>query len=186
MVGIVTRGRADLAEKAVASALSQVPPPDLIWVIEDGLVGKAFEWSGGGSVRITKLTESKGYMAARRKMMMEAEADVYVSLDDDAWLVDPQPMAEAVRVMERDPKVAAVGFEILSPDQPMPAGNHGPKEARLFIGCGHALRLKAVREAGGYEAMPGVYGGGGKGSLLAVDGSGLESREAQRGHRLAR
>ena len=38
VVGIVTRGRAELAEKAVASALSQVPLPDLVWVIEDGVV----------------------------------------------------------------------------------------------------------------------------------------------------
>lgn len=29
----------------------------------------------------------------------------------------------------------------------------------MFIGCGHILRLKAVREAGGYEKMPGFYGG---------------------------
>ncbi len=110
-------------------------------------------------MRITKLTESKGYMAARQKMMMEAEADVYVSLDDDAWFLDPQAMAEAVRVMERDPKVAAVGFEILSPDCPQPSGRKGVEPAKMFIGCGHALRLKAVRELGGYEALPGYYGG---------------------------
>ena len=169
-VGIVTRGRAELVQKAVASAFSQVPPPDLIWVIEDGVVGKAFEWSGGGSVRITKLTESKGYMAARQKMMMEAEADVYVSLDDDAWFLDPQAMAEAVRVMERDPKVAAVGFEILSPDCPQPSWRKGVEPAKMFIGCGHALRLQAVREVGGYEEMPGSYGGEEKDlCLLLID-----------------
>ena len=159
MVGIVTRGRADLAEKAVASALRQVPPPDLIWVIEDGLVGKPFAWQGSGPVQITRWNESRGYMAARQKMMMETEADVYVSLDDDAWFLEPMAMAEAVRVMESDPKVAAVGFEILSPDCPQPSGKKGAEPAKMFIGCGHALRLKAVREVGGYEEMPGFYGG---------------------------
>jgi GT2 family glycosyltransferase len=158
-VGIVTRGRAELAEKAVASALSQVPPPDLVWVIEDGLVGKPFSWEKGGPVRITSWTEPKGFMAGRHQMMMEAEADVYVSLDDDAWFLDPQAMAEAVRVMESDSKVAAVGFEILSPDCPQPLGKKGAEPAKMFIGCGHALRLQAVREVGGYEEMPGFYGG---------------------------
>ena len=158
-MGIVTRGRAELAEKAVASALRQVPPPDLIWVIEDGLVGKPFAWQGSGPLRITRWNESRGYMAARQKMMMEAEADVYVSLDDDAWSLEPTAMVEAVRVMERDPKVAAVGFEILSPDCPQPSGKKGVEPAKMFIGCGHALRLKAVREVGGYEEMPGFYGG---------------------------
>jgi len=158
-LGIVTRGRAELAGKAVASALAQVPPPDLVWVIEDGLVGKPFEWKNSGQVRITRWKESRGYVAARQKMMMEADADVYVSLDDDAWFLDPQAMAEAVRVMERNPKVAAVGFEILSPDCPQPSWRKGVEPAKMFIGCGHALRLQAVREVGGYEAMPGFYGG---------------------------
>jgi GT2 family glycosyltransferase len=158
-VGIVTRGRAELAKKAVASALSQVPPPDLVWVVEDGLVGKPFSWEKGGPVRITRWTEPKGFMAGRHQMMMEAETDVYVSLDDDAWFLDPQAMAEAVRVMERDSTIAAVGFEILSPDCPQPSGKKGAEPAKMFIGCGHALRLKAVREVGGYEEMPGFYGG---------------------------
>jgi GT2 family glycosyltransferase len=159
VVGIVTRGRAELTKKAVASALMQIPPPDLVWVVEDGLVGDPFAWDQGGPVRITRWRENRGYLAARMMMMAETEAEVYVSLDDDAWFLEPHAMAAAVRVMEEDARVAAVGFEILSPDQPMPAGNHGPKEARLFIGCGHALRLSAVREIGGYEQMPGLYGG---------------------------
>src|SRR5436853_1462944 len=29
----------------------------------------------------------------------------------------------------------------------------------MFVGCGHVLRLSAVREVGGYEAVPGSYGG---------------------------
>jgi len=158
-VGIVTRGRAELAEKAVASALAQMPPPELVWVIEDGVVGQPFEWKKGGPVRITRWSEPKGFMAGRHQMMMEAEADVYVSLDDDAWFLDPHAMGAAVRVMEEDPRVAAVGFEILTPDLPEPSGKRGVEKAKMFIGCGHALRLKAVREAGGYEEMPGFYGG---------------------------
>ncbi len=158
-VGIVTRGRAELAEKAVTSALAQVPPPEMVWVIEDGVVGKPFEWKVGGPVKITRWETSHGYMAARQKMMMEADAEVYVSLDDDAWFLDPYAMAGAVRVMEEDPRVAAVGFEILTPEQPHASGKKGVEEAKMFIGCGHALRLKAVREVGGYEEMPGFYGG---------------------------
>ena len=159
IVGIVTRGRAELTKKAVASALMQIPPPDLVWVVEDGLVGDSFAWDKVGPVRITRWRENRGYLAARMMMMAETQADIYVSLDDDAWFLDAGSMSNAVQVMANDPRVAAVGFEILSPDQPKPAGNHGPKKARLFIGCGHALRLSAIREIGGYEEMPGSYGG---------------------------
>jgi len=159
IIGIVTRGRAELTKKTVASALMQIPPPDLVWVVEDGLVGDSFAWDKGGPVRITRWEENRGYLAARKMMMTETEADIYVSLDDDAWFLDAGSMSNAVQVMANDPRVAAVGFEILSPDQSKPVGNNGPKEARLFIGCGHALRLTAIREIGGYEEMPGLYGG---------------------------
>lgn len=159
VVGIVTRGRAELAEKAVASALAQVPPPELVWVIEDGVVGKPFEWKGGGLVRITRWSEPKGFMTGRHQMMMEADAEVYVSLDDDAWFLDPQAVADAMRALKEDCKVAAVAFDILSPDRPSKTEKKQPFEVPAYVGCGHALRLQAVREAGGYQKMPGSYGG---------------------------
>jgi len=136
----------------------QVPPPDLVWVVEDGLVGDSFAWDKGGPVRITRWKENRGYLAARMMMMTETEADIYVSLDDDAWFLDSGSMNDAVQVMAHNPSVAAVAFEILSPDRQVPVGKRGIMEARVFIGCGHALRLSAVREVGGYEKMPGLYG----------------------------
>ena len=159
IVGIVTKGRADLAKKAVASSLKQVPPPSLVWVTEDGLIGKSFEWQKADPIRITRNKMSEGYVAARQKMMMETEADVYVSLDDDAWFLDSNTIAEAIRAMEEDSAVAVVAFEILSPDCPQPSAKDLPKVAKTFVGCGHAIRLQAVREVGGYEKFPGSYGG---------------------------
>ena len=158
-VGIVTRGRAELAEKAVASALSQVPLPDLVWVIEDGVVGKPFEWEKDGPVCITRWSEPKGFMAGRHQMMMETEADIYISLDDDAWFLDPHAVAEAVKIIKNDSKVAAVAFDILSPDRPQKLKREQPLEVPMFVGCGHALRVEAVRKVGSYEKMPGSYGG---------------------------
>jgi len=158
-VGIVTRGRSELARKAVSSALMQSPQPSLIWVIEDGVMGKKFEWKKEGPVKITRWIEQKGYMEGRQLMMMNAGAAIYVSLDDDAWFLDENAIQAAVREMEKDAKIAAVGFEILTPEKPEPMKDKGLKEAKMFIGCGHALRLSAVREVGGYEKMPAFYGG---------------------------
>ncbi len=158
-VGIVTRGRAELAEKAVESALMQEPPPELVWVIEDGVVGKPFEWEKGGPVRITRWEKNQGYLAARIKMTQEAEGELFVSLDDDAWFLELDAIAHVLEVMKKDPKVGAVAFDILSPDRPQSQPRGTACEARMFIGCGHALRLSAVRAVGGYEQMPGLYGG---------------------------
>ena len=128
-----------------------------VW--EDGLVGDRLEWREGGNVDFTRSIKSQGYLIARQKMMMESDEDIYVSLDDDAWFLDEKGMAAAVRVMEGDPKVAAVAFDILSPDRPRLDRGVSLEPSNMFIGCGHALRLEAVRSVGGYEKMPGLYGG---------------------------
>ena len=59
----MTRGRAELTKKAVASALMQIPPPVLLWVVEDGLVGDSFAWDKGGPVRITRWEEKPKSLA---------------------------------------------------------------------------------------------------------------------------
>ena len=60
--------------------------------------------------------------------------------------------------METNPSAAAVAFDILSPDQPTAKPRGEPTPTRSFIGCGHLLRLSAVREAGFYASCPGSYG----------------------------
>jgi len=98
-------------------------------------------------------------MAARNYWMTSAYEDYFVGLDDDAWFVQGDEIEVAVSVLERDREVAAVAFDIISPDRPnrMPRGKQ--HLTPLFTGCGHVLRLAAVREVGVYELMPGIYGG---------------------------
>jgi GT2 family glycosyltransferase len=81
-----------------------------------------------------------------------------VSLDDDAWFLRGDEIAVAVSRMEADVRVAAIAFDILSPDRPEPVERRAPRAHAMFIGCGHLLRLSAVREAGYYAPTPGTYG----------------------------
>jgi hypothetical protein len=60
--------------------------------------------------------------------------------------------------MEMNPKVAAVAFDILSPDRKKATLRSEPRPTHMFIDCGHILRISAVRECGFYVPGPGFYG----------------------------
>src|SRR5262249_19070968 len=68
-------------------------------------------------------------------------------------------IAVAVAYLERHPRVAAIAFDILTPDRPDPVPQSAARAVSAFIGCGHMLRLSAVREMGGYTNLPDIYGG---------------------------
>src|SRR5207253_3029600 len=99
-----------------------------------------------------------GYVKNRNELMQNTAADYDVSLDDDAWFIDKDEIQVAVATMERNPAVAAVAFDILSPGRPAKAARSIATNVANFVGCGHMLRLSAVHEAGWYENMPGAYG----------------------------
>jgi len=159
LVGIVTRNRADILSKAVSSALSQRGCQVRVSVIDDGSTDNTSELAKTfPAVEWTRRVASQGYMAARNHWMSSGRQDYFVSLDDDAWFLQGDEVSVAFNYLERNPEVAAVAFDILSPDRPNPAARENPHPAAMFIGCGHMLRLAAVRMVGTYEAAPGGWG----------------------------
>jgi GT2 family glycosyltransferase len=160
LVGIVTRNRAAIVAKAVQSALEQRDCRVRVEVIDnastDGTPQLATQFP---DVTWTRWPANRGYMAARNLWMSSTPEDYFVSLDDDAWFLTGDEIAIAVDALEQNPNVAAVAFDILSPDRPDVAPRRSAQPAALFIGCGHVLRLSAVRKVGVYEDSPGLYGG---------------------------
>lgn len=159
VVGISTYNRADILPKAIESAFQQSYPSLKVAVLDDGSsdatpsLAKHFpqaEW--------TRWTPNRGYAAARNFLMLNSRAEYYVSLDDDAWFLQGDEIALAIEILVHDPGVAAIAFDILSPDRPTVARRDKFFPVALFIGCGHVLRLDAVRRLGGYASFPGGYG----------------------------
>jgi GT2 family glycosyltransferase len=159
LVGIVTRNRAGILCKTIRSALSQSYPHVRIAVLDDG--------SDDGTpalqldfpvVQWYRWESSRGYVEARNQLMRTASADYYLSLDDDAWFVNGDEIAVAIDRLEATPTVAAIAFDILSPDRPHRTLRAEPRPTAMFIGCGHILRISALRESGFYTPSPGLYG----------------------------
>jgi GT2 family glycosyltransferase len=62
-------------------------------------------------------------------------------------------------VLAEHPEIAALAYDILSPDRPRPVERATHYSTHTYIGCGHLLRLSAAREVGYYTPSPGFYGG---------------------------
>lgn len=160
LVGIVTHNRADILPKALASALAQSVPNLKVAVIDDGSKDDtpklALQFP---QVSWVHRKTSEGYMSARNELMARPGFDYFVSLDDDAWFLRHDEIAVALQHLEENPRVAAVAFDILAPDQAERREVGVAQPVAMFIGCGHVLRLSAVREVGAYDPVPGSYGG---------------------------
>ncbi|HYC72273.1 MAG TPA: glycosyltransferase [Opitutaceae bacterium] len=159
VAGITTRNRAPILPRALDSLRAAGRDGLRIVVLDDGSTDGTsalaarypeFEWRRHETAR--------GIIESRNELMREADAKYFLCLDDDAWFVRGDELALAIARLEADPRIAAIAFDILSPDRPAESPRGRPRPTTMYIGCGHVLRLSAVREAGFYAATPGVYG----------------------------
>lgn len=159
LVGITTRDRAPILSRAITSALAQTYPRLVVAVLDDGSTDATPDLRAQfPGVQWQRHETSRGIIDSRNHLMQTAAADYYVSLDDDAWFLRGDEIAVAVSRMEADARLAAIAFDILSPDRSTPVERSSPHPSAIFIGCGHLLRLSAVRDAGYYAPTPGGYG----------------------------
>lgn len=159
LLGIVSRNRVAILPKAIESALAQDVDLD-VEVIDDASDDGTPELRERfPEVRWTLRDEVRGYLSARNEMMSEDGYDYFVSLDDDAWFLQNDEVGLAIAHLEANHDVAAVSFDILSPDCPDPVRRGAACQVPTFIGCGHVLRLSATAPLGHYIAPPGSYGG---------------------------
>jgi GT2 family glycosyltransferase len=160
LVGIVTHNRGEILPKALDSALAQTSANISVAVIDDGSSDQTASLAQRYKLVDWEFRPSRrGYMSARNEFLLREGFDFFVSLDDDAWFLKGDEIAEALKHFEADQTLAAIAFDILAPDSPERRNRTPARSTGAFIGCGHMLRQSAVREVGGYVPTPGGYGG---------------------------
>jgi GT2 family glycosyltransferase len=160
LIGIVTRNRVAVLRKALASALAQSAADLHVAVIDDGSSDETERLQHEfGEVSWEFRSAPRGHMSARNEFMARPGFEFFVSLDDDAWFLQGDEVAVALKYFEDDPSLAAVAFDIVSPDRPQTRERALAQPVNMFIGCGHMLRLSAIRAVGDYVPTPGGYGG---------------------------
>jgi GT2 family glycosyltransferase len=175
LVGITTFNRADMLPRAIESAFAQTYSAIDVAVVDDGSTDHTPSVAARfPRAQWVRWPSSRGYAAARNHLMLEATAEYYASLDDDAWFLRGDEISLAIELMQDNPKIAAVAFDILSPDRSTATERTPATPVALFIGCGHVLRLDAVRRLNGYAVFPGSYGGEEKDLCLRLLDAGYE------------
>lgn len=159
LIGITTFNRAEILGRSIQSALDQDHPDKEVAIFDDASTDSTPKLQAKfPNVRWWRVNSNQGYLAGRNFMMRQTEADLYFSLDDDAWFLAPDAISVGVRLMKTYPHVAAIAYDILSPDKINQVERAAPRKTNVFIGCGHMLRLGAVRKAGFYAPGPAAYG----------------------------
>ena len=160
LVGIVSRNRAGILPKTLDSALAQSAPGVRVAVIDDASADDTRDLEPKyRGVDWEFRPEPRGYMSARNEFMSRDGFEFFVSLDDDAWFLAGDEIMVALEHFKADPMLAAVAFDIVSPDRPQTRARTPAHHVGMFIGCGHVLRLSGVRAVGAYVPTPGSYGG---------------------------
>ena len=173
VLGIVTRDRSAILPKAIDSALAQDCPNYGICVVNDGSKDATSNLAARYSnVTFIDWPESEGYVAARNYLMRNLAADYFVSLDDDAWFLEGDEVAVAIAFLEKNNDVAVAAFDVLSPERRQVQRRTEPCPVPTFVGCGHVVRLAAIKKIGGYVPSPGGYGGEEKDLSLRLIDSG--------------
>jgi GT2 family glycosyltransferase len=159
LIGITTRNRGEILSKAITSAKQQDYPYTRIMVIDDASTdGTPLLQRDFPDIEWVVHNPPRGYRENRNQMMQADGIEYFVSLDDDAWFLKNDEISIAVARMEANADLAAIAFDILSPTDSEIQLRTTPYEGITFIGCGHLLRISAVKIAGWYEATPGPYG----------------------------
>src|SRR5262245_31646088 len=107
--------------------------------------------------RVTRRAAGEGYIAARNHIMRLATTAHVLSLDDDAYVIDPAGIRRAIELLDAHETVAAVAFAQAEADgsrwptgmQPAPVVY--PCDVAAFIGFAALIRRAAFLDVGGYR-----------------------------------
>lgn len=174
VAGITTRNRAHILPKALDSLRAVARPGLLVVVLDDASTdGTPALRARYPDVEWRRHERPLGIIESRNELMRTAEADYYLCLDDDAWFLQGDELELALARLQANPGTAGIAFDILSPDRPAPVPRAAATPTAMYIGCGHVLRLSAVRTAGYYAPSPGTYGSEEKDLCLRLADLGL-------------
>lgn len=153
---ITTKNRRADLERALRSAVAQVPAVEVI-VVDDGSADGSAEMVRDRfpGVRLERFEHSAGYIVRRNQAAEMATTPVIVSIDDDAEFSSSDTVAQTVAELGH-PRVGAVAIPHIdvhrspSPVLQMPPGD-GVHVGPSYVGTAHAVTRSLFLDLGGYR-----------------------------------
>jgi GT2 family glycosyltransferase len=112
-------------------------------------------------IRCLSQTERRGVGPGLERGSAEATGEVWIELDDDAWLASPDAAGEIARRFADSPDLDVLCFKVEAPDGSVRRREIPRRDKRLpdvdtpigyFLGGAVAFRASSLRAAGGYPA----------------------------------
>ena len=158
-IGIITHNRVHILQRAIESSIKQSYAYKEIIVYDDFSIDNTRKLvESYPTIKWIFADENKGYLFARNHLMKNTDADLYCSLDDNAWFLKGDELEKAVDIFKNNPNIAALAFDILSHNKTEIKQRAKPYLTNSFIGCGHILSIDKASEVGYYKKYPGLYG----------------------------
>jgi glycosyltransferase involved in cell wall biosynthesis len=156
-VVITTKNRRDDLRRAIASAIRQDIPLEIL-VIDDGSTDGTAEMvrSDFRQARVVRSEQSRGLIVQRTEAAKLATTPVIVSIDDDAEFSMPHVVSQALDDLDH-PQVGAVAIPYINDRQDQILRHRAPDDAEVYVtdsftGTAHALRRDVFLRLGGYRA----------------------------------
>ncbi|MEY2631088.1 MAG: hypothetical protein RLZZ469_1986 [Bacteroidota bacterium] len=111
-------------------------------------------------VQLLQNQTSRGYLYCRNVMLNETQADVAISLDDDAHFLSDNPLETIAEFFADNPKCGLIAFRICWSKTPPenPSSTETSVAVKSYVGCGHAWRMNAWRSIPSYPEWFEFYG----------------------------
>ncbi|MGC9260877.1 MAG: glycosyltransferase family 2 protein [Phycisphaerae bacterium] len=153
---ITTRNRVDELRNAIASALAQTIPLEII-VLDDASTDGTAEAVRSEFPEAILVVESErqGYIRLRNKGAAMAKSPIIISIDDDAVFTTPRIVEQTLAEFD-NPRVGAVAIPFVNVNTSPEVKQRAPDEKELYvinmyIGTAHALRRDIFLRLGGYR-----------------------------------
>lgn len=167
-VVILALDRPDETVAAIRSALGQTGVSRHLFVVDQGsrpehLARLAQEIAGRPDATLMQLGSNQGVAGGRNRASGLGHGRAIIAIDNDAEFARDDTLARAVRALDEDATLAAIGFRVqvyaTSADDLSSWGYPRPMlpraadtfDAATYVGAGHAIRRAAWEDAGGYD-----------------------------------
>ena len=170
-VSVTTRNRPDAVERCVRSLASIRDLVDGAIVFDDASeppldAARLTRTAGdaGISLEVLRAETQTGTAAGKNTIARRARAPYLLSLDDDAFLLGDAAVRDALAVLQRDPRIAAVAFAQADangkpwPPALQPSAAEGPCYVPAFIGFGCLIARDRLLDIGGYREAFVIHG----------------------------